>query len=83
VGEALISFLDEKGHLRPVERGLIVPPGSRMGPTTEAERQQVIRDSLLCGRYEQRVDRESAYEILKVRAATSSKQTLAEADRGL
>ena len=82
VGEALVSLLDEKGRPHPVERGLIVPPGSRVGPATEAERQQVIRGSLLYGHYEQLVDRESAYEILKARAATSPEQAPAEADRG-
>jgi len=82
VGEVLISFLDEKGRPHPVERGLIVPPGSRVGPATEAERQQIIRGSLLYGHYEQLVDRESAYEILKARDATSPKQAPAEADRG-
>ena len=82
VGEALISLLDEKGRPHPVERGLIVPPGSRVGPATEAERQQAIRGSLLYGHYEQLVDRESAYEILKARAAISPEQAPAEADRG-
>ncbi|MBC6962011.1 MAG: DUF853 domain-containing protein [Nitrosomonas sp.] len=82
VGEALISLLDEKGRPHPVERGLIVPPGSRVGPATEAERQQVIRGSPLYGHYEQLVDRESAYEILKARTATSPEQAPTEADRG-
>lgn len=68
VGEALVSFLDEKGRPHPVERALIIPPGSRIGPATEAEQQQVIHNSLLYGHYEQLIDRESAYEILKARA---------------
>jgi DNA helicase HerA-like ATPase len=69
VGEALVSLLDEKGRPAPVERALIAPPRSRIGPATPAERQAVIRSSPLYGHYEQTVDRESAYEMLKGRAA--------------
>ncbi len=68
VGEALISFLDEKGRPRPVERGLVVPPGSRLGPLTPDERRKVMASSLVAGHYEKVVDRESAHEQLKVRA---------------
>ena len=64
VGEALISFLDEKGRPTMVERAFILPPGSRIGPITAEERQQVIKQSLVAGHYEQAVDRESAYEKL-------------------
>ncbi|HET9652728.1 MAG TPA: helicase HerA-like domain-containing protein [Usitatibacter sp.] len=67
VGEALVSFLDEKGAPRPVERALIVPPGSRVGPITPQERRGVIDGSLVAGHYEKAVDRESAYEKLKAR----------------
>jgi DNA helicase HerA-like ATPase len=67
VGEALVSFLDEKGAPRPVERALIVPPGSRVGPLTPEERRAVIDASLVAGHYEKTVDRESAYEQLKSR----------------
>ncbi len=65
VGEALVSFLDEKGSPMPVERALIAPPGSRLGPVSAAERQETIKGSLVYGHYEQAVDRESAYEKLK------------------
>lgn len=65
VGEALVSFLDEKGIPTPVERTFICPPGSRIGPATDAERDQVIKSSVIFNVYEKSVDRESAYEILK------------------
>ncbi|HXJ86735.1 MAG TPA: helicase HerA-like domain-containing protein [Candidatus Binatia bacterium] len=71
VGEALISFLDESGTPAPVERGFVVPPYSRVGAITPQERQQVIQSSVLFGHYEKSVDRESAYERLKGRAAAS------------
>jgi len=69
VGEALVSFLDEKGRPSVVERAFIVPPGSRLGPLSEAERKAVIDGSLVAGHYEKQVDRESAYEKLKGRTA--------------
>lgn len=72
VGEALVSFLDEKGIPSPVERTFICPPGGRVGPATDVERAQTIRSSNLYGFYEKQVDRESAYEILKARAAESA-----------
>ena len=68
VGEALVSFLDEKGQPNPVDRALIFPPQSQLSPLAGAEREQVIRQSTLYGHYEKIVDRESAYEMLKVRA---------------
>jgi uncharacterized protein len=69
VGEALVSFLDEKGVPTPVERAFIIPPQSRIGPATDAERAATMNNSLVRGVYEKHVDRESAYEILKKRAA--------------
>lgn len=68
VGEALVSFLDAKGAPAMVERALIVPPASQVGPVTPAERAQAMRDSLVAGIYDTPVDRESAYEILTARA---------------
>jgi DNA helicase HerA-like ATPase len=68
VGEALVSFLDEKGHPNVVARALIFPPQSQLTPLTPAEREEVIKQSTLYGHYEQVVDRESAYEMLKARA---------------
>jgi uncharacterized protein len=72
VGEALVSLLDEKGSPAPVERALIVPPASRLGPVTDEERKKVVADSVLKGHYEKTVDRESAYESLKDRAAKAA-----------
>ena len=68
VGEALVSFLDEKGRPHPVERAFVIPPRSRIGPITPDERREVIEGSLVAGHYEKAVDRESAYEILAARA---------------
>ncbi|MBL8450436.1 MAG: DUF853 family protein [Dechloromonas sp.] len=65
VGEALISFLDEKGRPNVVERAFVLPPSSRIGPLTAGERKAAIEGSVLFGHYEKAVDRESAYEKLK------------------
>jgi DNA helicase HerA-like ATPase len=69
VGEALVSFLDEKGTPGVVERAQVLPPRSRLAPLTPEERTAVVRGSALYGHYEQAVDRESAYEQLRDRAA--------------
>jgi DNA helicase HerA-like ATPase len=71
VGEALVSFLDEKGRPSAVERAFVLPPASRIGPVTADERQRTIAASGLGGVYDKPVDRESAYERLKGRAAAS------------
>jgi DNA helicase HerA-like ATPase len=68
VGEALVSLLDEKGRPRVTERAFVVPPGSQLGPLTDAERKAAIAASPIAGHYEKAVDRESAYEKLKARA---------------
>jgi hypothetical protein len=68
VGEALTSFLDAKGVPGMVERTLIRPPASRLGPASDAERAEVIRRSPVAGVYDESVDRESAHEILTRRA---------------
>ena len=67
VGEALVSLLDEKGRPAIVERALVLPPGSRLGPVTAEERAATIRASLLAGVYDKAEDRESAYEKLAQR----------------
>jgi DNA helicase HerA-like ATPase len=72
VGEALVSFLDEKGRPHPVERAFVIPPRSRIGPLAADERRQVIASSLVAGVYEKAVDRESAYEMLAARAAEAA-----------
>ncbi|HEX2672166.1 MAG TPA: helicase HerA-like domain-containing protein [Polyangiaceae bacterium] len=68
VGEALISFLDEGGTPCVTERAFVAPPGSRIGPLTPEERAALIRSSLIASVYEQAVDRESAFEMLRKRA---------------
>lgn len=68
VGEALISFLDEKGRPSVVERAHILLPASRIGPLTSDERNTLIESSLVAGVYEKPLDRDSAYERLKGRA---------------
>ncbi|MGA8005674.1 MAG: helicase HerA-like C-terminal domain-containing protein [Burkholderiales bacterium] len=75
VGEALVSLLDEKGRPSMVERALVVPPASRIGPLDDSERRQIIASSVIYGHYEKAVDRESAYEKLKAR--TEQKQAAA------
>ena len=65
VGEALISFLDEKGRPNIVERCNVIVPFSRMGAMTPDERLAVIKASTIYGHYEKTVDRESAYEKLR------------------
>ena len=72
VGEALVSVLDDKGIPSIVQRALIYPPRSRFAPLSADERQQLIRQSTLYGRYEKVVDRESAYEKLTSRVAPST-----------
>ncbi|MGE0883074.1 MAG: helicase HerA-like domain-containing protein [Blastocatellales bacterium] len=77
VGEALVSMLDEKGTPGIVRRALVAPPFSKLGAITPTERQAVIQSSIIAGHYENFVDRESAYELLKVRAEQSAQQTAA------
>ncbi len=72
VGEALVSFLDTKGIPSIVHRALIVPPHSRMGPLTPTERAMWIAGSWAAGKYDQRVDRHSAHEILAAQAEAAA-----------
>ncbi len=67
-GEALVSVLNRDGSPTPVERILIRPPESQMGPLTQKQRKEILSRSPYKGRYEEDLDRESAYEILKQRA---------------
>ncbi|WDZ77532.1 DUF853 domain-containing protein [Ensifer adhaerens] len=67
-GEALVSTLEGKGAPSMVERTLVRPPQSRVGPLTEAERQKVMDVSPVRGLYDEDFDRESAYEMLSARA---------------
>jgi DNA helicase HerA-like ATPase len=72
VGEALISFLDAKGIPGMVERAMIAPPHSQIGPVTPEQRAAMMKSSLVAGVYETVVDRESAYEKLKGKVAAST-----------
>lgn len=67
IGEALVSVLDDKGSPTPVERVMIAPPASRIGPLTLEERTEVMARSPYKTIYTQAIDRESAYEVLKQR----------------
>ncbi|WP_170580444.1 helicase HerA-like domain-containing protein [Ruegeria arenilitoris] len=72
VGEALTSMLERKGAPGMVERTLIRPPGSQLGPITDAERKAVMAASPMAGKYETLLDRKSAFEILQARAAKAA-----------
>ncbi|PAV46890.1 ATP-binding protein [Pseudomonas sp. HAR-UPW-AIA-41] len=74
IGEALVGTLEEKGTPAMVQRVAIAPPQSRIGPLSEAERQALLRQSALQGRYEKAIDRESAYELLTARAQQGEEQ---------
>ncbi|MGE0501495.1 MAG: helicase HerA-like C-terminal domain-containing protein [Rhizobiaceae bacterium] len=78
-GEALVSTLENKGIPSIVQRTLIRPPSSRLGPLTQQERQKLIAESPVSGQYDKAVDRESAFEMLQKRAAERRK--LDEDDR--
>jgi DNA helicase HerA-like ATPase len=69
VGEALISTLDGKGVPSVVERTLMAPPRSQFGPLGEEARNRILSRSPVKATYDQTVDRESAYELLKKREA--------------
>ena len=68
VGEALVSVLHKGGEPSMVQRTLIRPPSARIGPVSPAERKALIEASPVYGKYEETVDRESAYELLEKRA---------------
>ena len=80
VGEALVSFLDEKGRPTVVERAYICPPQSQIGPIMPEQRKLLLQNSLVAGQYEKTVDRESAFEKLKARrgAAVNEPPTAGE-----
>ncbi len=79
VGQALVSLLMIDGAPSPVERTLVAPPRSRVGPVTTSERNDVINASPFAGKYDETIDRESAYEKLNVRAAEAA-QNAARSD---
>lgn len=67
VGEALVSFLDSNGRPTPTCRAWIYPPTSKFGPASPEQCQSLLANSVVAGVYEKSVDRESAFELLKVR----------------
>ncbi|MDR2884704.1 MAG: DUF853 domain-containing protein [Deferribacteraceae bacterium] len=94
-GEALVSFLDEKGSPAVVELCSVIAPGSRLGAVTDAERKDLIKKSTIYGKYEKSVDRKSAYESIeklrkeiekkkeKEKPAAKKQSSRKEADSGL
>ncbi|QGU12431.1 DUF853 family protein [Leclercia sp. J807] len=81
-GEALISFLDAKGSPSMVERAMVIAPHSRMGPISDDERNGLINHSPLYGKYEDQVDRESAFEMLQKGVQATTEQQQAPAAKG-
>ncbi|HWW96121.1 MAG TPA: DUF853 domain-containing protein [Edaphobacter sp.] len=82
VGEALVSFLDAQGIPGMVERAMVMPPHSQIGPITPEQRGAIIKNSVVAGVYETAVDRESAYERLKGKVAGSGASAGAGAPAG-
>ena len=76
IGEALISLLDESGKPTPTEKSYIIPPESQIGAITDSERNSIINSSIQKGKFDQAIDRESAFEKLKNK--TFNKLTLQE-----
>ena len=74
VGEALVSMLGDKGIPQPVDRALICPPGCRMGTLSDDERAQVMSRSPVGAKYDQALDRESAFEMLASQAKAAAKE---------
>ena len=81
VGEALVSVLEGKGNPSVVERALVRPPESRIGPADESERKAAMIDSPVRGRYDDEMDRESAYELLTRRAEKAAEEAEKERAR--
>ncbi|MBD3663271.1 helicase HerA-like domain-containing protein [Sulfitobacter aestuariivivens] len=79
VGEAVTSFLQKKGVPGIVERTLVRPPSSQLGPINDTERQALMATSAMSGKYDTRLDRESAFEMLRARADKAAKEA-AEAE---
>jgi DNA helicase HerA-like ATPase len=77
VGEALVSFLDDKGTPGMVERVFVVPPHSKIGPVSPDQRAGLIANSIVAGQYDTTVDRESAHELLQARSAAEAQAAVA------
>ena len=67
-GEALVSFLDEKGAPSVVQRAKILFPLSQIGAVSDSQREQIIKQSRIYGKYDKAIDRESAFEVLLAQA---------------
>ncbi|CAH1669268.1 MULTISPECIES: helicase HerA-like domain-containing protein [unclassified Chelatococcus] len=83
VGEALVSTLDAKGAPSVVERTLIAPPSGRVGPCTPEERKAIIAASPMRGKYDEEIDRESAYEVLTQRTADNAAPAGGQSEGGV
>ncbi len=70
VGEALVSFLDDKGRPGITERVYVLPPASQIGPITSEQRKALLTNSIVAGVYEKQLDRESVFEKLTGRTST-------------
>lgn len=81
VGEALVSTLEAKGTPIIVQKTLIKPPSSRLGPITPEERRSLMASSPVSGRYDREIDRESAFELLKARAEKAATEAEYEEKR--
>ncbi|MGV3569303.1 MAG: helicase HerA-like C-terminal domain-containing protein [Ramlibacter sp.] len=79
VGEALVSLLDAKGRPSVTDRLYVIPPASQLGPITPEQRKALLANSIVANVYEKTVDRESAHEKLKGRAAASAEAGAAAA----
>jgi DNA helicase HerA-like ATPase len=77
-GEALVSVLNKDGSPTPVERIFVCPPESQLGPITGQQRAEIIHRSPFNGRYEQEIDRESAYELLKKKTERQAEAAVEE-----
>ena len=73
-GEALVSFLDEKGAPSVVQRAKILFPLSQIGAVTDSQREQIIKQSRIYGKYDKAFDRESAFEVLLAQAEKEKKE---------
>jgi len=81
IGEALVSLLQPDGAPSPVERTLIKPPSSRVGPITDQERQVIVSTDAIATKYDQLLDRDSAEEILRAKADEAVASAAAEKAR--
>lgn len=80
-GEALVSFLDQEGRPSIVERCFILPPQSQFGTLDDAIRSQIIASSPMRGKYDQEIDRESAYELLQAKVKQEQDALMKQKDQ--